>query len=427
MPLVTSQGYQLMPDTLGAIKKGFALGDDLRSTFDKSKKERTLKGLREKALKVEGNPELSSIVDSPNAQKETEALAGLGLDTPEKKQSAKAFTDRGLAASDEELPQIINERVGEIVTRGGDPRDTAQLLNLPPAEARQEMQLAGMVIDRDAIREMYIVDPSAAASFLNNLKAGNQEKAAARGQGASQQKSLEQTAHDDYVRIAQDPNSTPFEVKAAEIKLKMRAAVGSSKDERVAGNKQLSTDIASYKAEVKAAEEGAKLKTQTELAPNLEKQKLLAKDAGALSTAMFKQMGGIEKNISNLEEGIRLIDAGAATGPIDKWFPSFKESTVALDNLKSRLGIDVIGSVTFGALSEGELKLAMDTAVPSNLKPEALKKWFQERIEPQKKLLAALEDAGIYLAEEGATIPKLMARRRKEKNASKKTVNWGDL
>lgn len=166
------------------------------------------------------------------------------------------------------------------------------------------------------------------------------------------------------------------------------------------------------------SEEG-KLDAQGRLLPDVEKQKQLAKDAGNLSTEMFTRMEGVEGNIRNLEEGIRLIDAGANTGPIDKWFPSFKASTVALDNLKNRLGLDVIGSVTFGALSEGELRLALDTAIPPNLNGPELKAWFQERIEPQKKLLAALEDAAIFLAEDGATIPKLMAKRREERRASR--------
>ena len=126
-------------------------------------------------------------------------------------------------------------------------------------------------------------------------------------------------------------------------------------------------------------------------------------------------MGGIEENVLNMKEGVRLIDEGANVGPIDKWLPSFKATTVKLDNLKARLGLDVISSVTFGALSAKELEVAFDTAVPPNLQGPALKDWFNERIEKQEKLFAALEDAGIFLAGEGASIPKLMIKRRAER------------
>ena len=168
--------------------------------------------------------------------------------------------------------------------------------------------------------------------------------------------------------------------------------------------------------DVRRTQEEGKLDAQGRLQPNVDKQIALSKDAAKLSTEMFKRMGAVEQNISNLEEGVRLVESGAASGPINKWFPSFKPATIALDNLKNRLGLDVLSQVTFGSLSEKELGLALDTAVPANLRGDDLKAWFQERIEPQKKLLAALEDAGIYLAEEGSTIPKLMARRRQQRN-----------
>lgn len=162
----------------------------------------------------------------------------------------------------------------------------------------------------------------------------------------------------------------------------------------------------------------ATLTAEKEIAPSIVKQKALAKDSVALSTEIFGRIDNVEQNIRNMQEGIELIDQGAAVGPIDKWLPSFKESSVKMDNLKNRLGLDVIGSVTFGALSAGELKTAFDTAVPSNLTGEPLKRWFQERIEKQAILLDSLEEAGIFLADEGATIPKLMAKRRQDRKAA---------
>jgi len=171
-------------------------------------------------------------------------------------------------------------------------------------------------------------------------------------------------------------------------------------------------DIADTESTLAEGKEAGKLDAQGRLQPNIDKQRALAKDAAGLSTQIFTRIENVESNIRNMEEGIALIDSGANVGPIDKWLPSFKASTVKMDNLKNRLGLDVIGSVTFGALSAGELKTAFDTAVPSNLTGQPLKAWFQERVEVQTKLLTALEDAGIFLAEEGASIPKLMAKRR---------------
>ena len=173
--------------------------------------------------------------------------------------------------------------------------------------------------------------------------------------------------------------------------------------------------------EKSGARKRASLEEEKKLKPSIEKQNALAKDAAKLSTEIFTRIGSVEANIENLKEGIRLIDAGAASGPIDKWFPSLRPTTISLNNLKNRLGLDVIGQVTFGALSESELKVAFDTAVPSNLDEKDLKKWFSDRIDVQQRLVESLEESGIFLAEDGATLPKLLARKRSARKAAKAT------
>ena len=61
----------------------------------------------------------------------------------------------------------------------------------------------------------------------------------------------------------------------------------------------------------------------------------------------------------------------------------------------------MIGSVTFGALSAGEMQLAMDTAVPSGLAPPELKIWLTRKREAQRKMLIALQEAAIHFASRG--------------------------
>jgi len=202
--------------------------------------------------------------------------------------------------------------------------------------------------------------------------------------------------------------------RAAAVKLRLVAPPVGSAIQTIA-DKGTGQEVADVEKTIATGKEEGKLDAQGRLAPDIEKQKVLAKDAGALSTEIFKRIGAVELNVGKLKEGIRLIDEGANVGPIDKWFPSFKPASIKLDNLKNRLGLDVISSITFGALSEKELQVAFDTAMPSNLDSDELKIWFQERIDAQTKLLAALEDSGIFLAEDGATIPKLMARRRQQR------------
>jgi len=80
--------------------------------------------------------------------------------------------------------------------------------------------------------------------------------------------------------------------------------------------------------------------------------------------------------------------------------------------------LNVVASVTFGALSEGELNLAMDVALPKGISPEATVEWIKDRMEAQQKLADNLEDAALYLADN--TVAELIKRNRAMAKAAKK-------
>lgn len=133
-------------------------------------------------------------------------------------------------------------------------------------------------------------------------------------------------------------------------------------------------------------------------------ERRLATVSADQALAAFKSVAKARKNIANYDRAISAIDEGAKTGVITRMFKSFRESTIRLEQAGRELGLDVIGSVTFGALSEGELNLAMDTAMPTNLAPPELRKWLVERRDAQRKLAGYFEDAGVYLGTPGNTI-----------------------
>ena len=105
--------------------------------------------------------------------------------------------------------------------------------------------------------------------------------------------------------------------------------------------------------------------------------------------------------ITNLSDAILAIDQGANSGVIYKMLPAIDEETASLRNSMDRLGLDVVGSVTFGALSENELKLAMETAVPRNLGPTELRSWLVKKREAQVKTRQGLLDAAAHFAKGG--------------------------
>lgn len=121
-------------------------------------------------------------------------------------------------------------------------------------------------------------------------------------------------------------------------------------------------------------------------------------------TAAFDGADKAAGSIRNMETALNALAAGARVGAIDRYLPNITEASASLQNAMDRMGLDVIGSVTFGALSEGEMRLAMETAVPRNLDEEPLKRWLSERIRAQQKLRQALLEQAQFLSDPRNTL-----------------------
>ena len=117
--------------------------------------------------------------------------------------------------------------------------------------------------------------------------------------------------------------------------------------------------------------------------------------------AAFGRLEDIRGNIADLQEVNRLIDEGADTGVIASKLPSWRASTIALKTARNRLGLNVVGSVTFGSLTKEELDLALETALPTNLDDADLKDWVNRKIAAQEKLADYLEQQVVFLSEPG--------------------------
>lgn len=109
-----------------------------------------------------------------------------------------------------------------------------------------------------------------------------------------------------------------------------------------------------------------------------------------LGNELFSKFTLVDKNIGDLYRVGELVDEGALTGFINKFLPATESATAELRKITKGMGIDIIKSVTFGALSEKEMGLAMEVAFPPNLKGRALAEYIQNKIRAQEKLRDAL-------------------------------------
>lgn len=127
----------------------------------------------------------------------------------------------------------------------------------------------------------------------------------------------------------------------------------------------------------------------------------IAASAGADAYSAFET---VTNSLGNIDEAIAAIDSGAEAGLTAKYLPNVTLASASLENAMNRMGLDVVGSVTFGALSEGEMRLAMDTAVPRDLSPPELREWLSRKRDAQQKAAEALLEAGRYLSTPGNTL-----------------------
>ena len=113
-----------------------------------------------------------------------------------------------------------------------------------------------------------------------------------------------------------------------------------------------------------------------------------AQQVGQQAFGQMESMQGVVRELSTARRLI--IEEGAQAGILQKYMPSFNAATSEFRAIANRLGIEVINSATFGALSETELELALSTGFPRDLSGDELIKWIDEKIAAQTKMSQAL-------------------------------------
>lgn len=131
----------------------------------------------------------------------------------------------------------------------------------------------------------------------------------------------------------------------------------------------------------------------------------------------FSRIGKIDKGIRTIDRAIEVLESGAGTGALEKYLPSLKAASVELDQIQGELALDVIGSVTFGALSEGELRLAKEIALPSGLEGPELIEHLKKRKVAQEKLRGYFYEQ-IQFLDQGGTIAGFMRKKESEQGGN---------
>lgn len=138
-----------------------------------------------------------------------------------------------------------------------------------------------------------------------------------------------------------------------------------------------------------------RVETEQEVAVN---EARITRNVARADKALTEMENIYQNTIPLYDEALKYLDEGAETGLLESFFPSFKAATRNLERVQNQLGLDVISSVTFGALSEGELNLALSTGLDLSLQEDALRADIIRRRDAKLKLANYLEDAATYFS-----------------------------
>lgn len=111
----------------------------------------------------------------------------------------------------------------------------------------------------------------------------------------------------------------------------------------------------------------------------------------------FKKVETISTQIRTIDEALGYIDAGAQRNVILNALPDITAEAGGLTAALNQMGLDVVASVTFGALSASELEVARSTAYPPNASAQELKEFLIKRRAALEKLRRYTQDAAQFL------------------------------
>lgn len=120
----------------------------------------------------------------------------------------------------------------------------------------------------------------------------------------------------------------------------------------------------------------------------------------------------VMQNSQLYDEAIQAVEDGATTEWWSQYIPSMKASSAELDRVRNQLALNQLSLVSMGALSEKELQVLQQTAIPS-MPAEDQKEWLRQKRDATIKYAEFLQEASLAY-ESGESKPHFAKRKREE-------------
>ena len=113
----------------------------------------------------------------------------------------------------------------------------------------------------------------------------------------------------------------------------------------------------------------------------------------------FNGLQAIDRQMVTYDSMLELLaDPTTDTGVIRSYLPAFDQATAQLRSLANSLGLEIVAGTTFGALSAGELRLALDTAIDLSQSKENVAGQIRRKKALQQQVRAVLEEQALILS-----------------------------
>jgi hypothetical protein len=111
---------------------------------------------------------------------------------------------------------------------------------------------------------------------------------------------------------------------------------------------------------------------------------------------------GAERQIQNYQSARDVVEGMQeySFGPVSARFPNLTNESIVLNNFRTEMGLQVIANGNFGQLNESELRLALETPLPSDLDKQGTLDFIDRRIQAEREVANAARDYLIWYSEQ---------------------------
>jgi hypothetical protein len=386
---------------VASFGQGLGLGQDIRTSQRNNQINDLKQSIAQQSAQGGFNPNNSlelqqlSVLDQNSAAKILSTYNAL-----DDKRKGAGFQDARKAlkmlesGDDEGFLNVATDRIGHIKRLNGNPAGTLRILSEYENGNKQGAVDLLRMTEKEGIELGFLSDPL------------DREIKKARGGISSETKTFQDL-------LAKAGLSEEEAQTAARIKLGLDPRAVGSADQTIS-QKGIANQIGDVKATIKQREKFGELTASR-------RSKVI--DNG------FNKIEKINAAVGNIDRAIEVLNGGAGVGAIEKYLPSFKAASVELDNIQKSMALDVIGATTFGALSEGELNLAKEVALPTGLDTPQLIEYLNKRKSAQNKLRDYYNEQ-IQFLDQGGTVAGFMRAKGRNKSQTEQpasSTNNGQL